>query len=82
MDTLLKKKLDREFELFSTRNFERPRKCKNPEQIRFYLQELSSMIDSFRDKSGYVPEAAYELLAQYNQEHNKWVYAEFKNSYC
>lgn len=81
MSTLDKRRVDREFQLFSSRNFERPRKCKNLEQIRFYVQELSFLISSFKESSGYVPTAAYELLAQYNQEQNKWIYANFRNAY-
>ena len=80
METFNKKRVDREFELFSSRNFEKPRKCKNIDQVRFYVQELSELISSFKRDAGYVPTAAYELLAQYNQEQNKWIYADYKNA--
>lgn len=81
MSSLDRRRIDREFQLFSNRNFEKPKKCKNLEQIRFYVQELSHLISSFKKSSGYVPAVAYELLAQYNQEQNKWIYANFQYAY-
>ncbi|MTI20312.1 hypothetical protein E1176_04695 [Fulvivirga sp. RKSG066] len=75
------KRIDREFELFTLRHFEKPRKCKNLEQVRFYVQELVEKIEDFKHRFDYVPEAAYQLLAQYNTIQNSMVFEEFKKTY-
>lgn len=66
---------------FTDRNFECPRKCKNPEQIRFYVRELSMKIEEYETRFNYVPNWAYTLLSQYTQVQNEFVYAEFRNTY-
>ncbi len=76
-----KKKLEFEFNSFAKRNFEKPGNCRNIDQIRFYVQELSQRIEEMKTTSGYVPDAAYRLLAQYNKVQNKLVYEYFKNTY-
>ena len=81
MSDLEKRRIDREFELFAMRNFEKPRKCKNLDQVRFYLQEVANKVQDFKAEFDYVPQRAYELLAQYNALHNSMVFAEFKNTY-
>lgn len=82
MTELDKKRIEREFEFFTSKNFEKPNRCKNTDQIRFYLQELSLMIQKLERRSNYIPASAYQLLAQYNQELNKYIYADFRNQYC
>lgn len=81
MSDLEKRRIDREFELFAMRNFEKPRKCKNLDQVRFYLNEVASKVQELEVQFNYVPESAYQLLAQYNTLHNTLVFKEFKNSY-
>jgi len=81
MEPYQKKRLDRQFELFTKKNFAKPSKCKNLEEIRFYIQELSLEIEQLKKEHGYVPNAAYELLSQYNRLQNKLVFAHFKNAY-
>lgn len=81
MSEFEKKRLDREFEIFASRNFEKPRRCKNLEQARYYVQELSDKVSDLKKRFNYVPESAYSLLAQYNQIQNKLIYREFKNTY-
>lgn len=81
MSEFEKKRIDREFQLFTARNFENPKRCKNLDQIRFYVQELSSKMEEFRNRFNYVPSNAYSLLTQYNQIQNKMVFTEFKNTY-
>lgn len=81
MSDLEKRRIDREFELFAMRNFEKPRKCKNLDQVRFYLNEVASKVQELEVQFNYVPERAYQLLAQYNTLHNTLVFKEFKNSY-
>lgn len=81
MSEFEKKRIDREFQIFTSRNFESPKRCKNLDQIRFYVQELSSKMEEFRSRFNYVPSTAYTLLTQYNQIQNKMVFAEFKNAY-
>ncbi|MEL7004502.1 MAG: hypothetical protein AAFN93_17475 [Bacteroidota bacterium] len=81
MESYEKKRLDRQFELFTKKNFEKPSKCKNLEEIRFYIQELSLEIEQMKKDFNYVPNAAYELLSQYNRLQNKLVFADFKNTY-
>ena len=81
MNRIEKKRIDREFAEFMKRNFEKPKKCKNLEQIRFYVRELSQKVEELKRRFNYVPDAAYLLLTQYNHLQNRWVYTEFKNRY-
>ena len=81
MSEFEKKRVDNEFHSFTKRNFEKPNKCKNLDQIRFYVGELSAKMDDFKNRFNYVPNRAYALLSQYNQLQNTMVYAQFKNSY-
>ncbi|GAA0893989.1 hypothetical protein GCM10009122_36690 [Fulvivirga kasyanovii] len=81
MSEFEKKKLDEQFSSFARRNFEKPKRCKNLEQIRFYVKELSAEVENFKQRFNYVPNSAYTLLAQYNSMQNSMLYADFKNSY-
>lgn len=81
MSEFEKKRIDREFQIFTSRNFESPKRCKNLDQIRFYVQELSTLVEDFKRRFNYVPDAAYNLLTQYNTIQNRLVFANFKNSY-
>lgn len=73
--------IESDLEKFAHRNFESPRKCKNPEQIRFYVRELCTKIEEYESRFNCVPNSAYSLLSQYNQIQNKMVYVEFRNTY-
>lgn len=81
MSEFEKKRLDAEFSSFAKRNFEKPARCKNLEQIRFYVNELSMKVDELKRRFNYVPDSAYVLLSQYNSLQNRMVYMNFKNSY-
>ena len=81
MSEFEKKRLDQEFQSFTKKNFESPKKCKNLDQIRFYVQELSSKMEEFKSRFNYVPNNAYSLLTQYNTIQNRIVFTNFKNSY-
>lgn len=73
--------IETELKKFADRNFERPSKCRNPDQIRFYVQELGSKIEEYKLRFNYVPNWAYSLLAQYTQIQNELVYIDFRNTY-
>lgn len=73
--------LESDLKKFTDRNFESPSKCKNPEQIRFYVQELCTKIQEYESKFNYVPNWAYSLLSQYNQVQNQMVHIDFRNTY-
>lgn len=77
-----KKTIDAEIRRFTTRNFERPSDCRNPEQIRYYIAELCQKIEECRKRFNYVPNWVYVLLAQYNARQNNMVHTEFRRSYC
>ncbi|MGK7389434.1 MAG: hypothetical protein ACNS60_03760 [Candidatus Cyclobacteriaceae bacterium M2_1C_046] len=81
MSEFEKRRLDREFQLFAVKNFENPRRCRNLDQIRYYVQELSGKVNEFKERYNYVPDNAYSLLAQYNNLQNRMLLNEFKNSY-
>ncbi|MBL6448868.1 hypothetical protein JMN32_21325 [Fulvivirga sp. 29W222] len=81
MSEFEKRKLDEQFSSFARRNFEKPKRCKNLEQIRFYIKELSSEVENLKLRFNYVPNSAYALLAQYNSIQNSMLYSDFKNSY-
>lgn len=73
--------IESDLKRFTERNFENPRKCKNPEQIRFYVRELCLKIEELESRFNYVPNWAYALLSQYNQAQNELVYLDFRNTY-
>ena len=81
MSEFEKKRIEREFQIFTAKNFESPKRCKNLDQIRFYVQELSTLVEDFKRRFNYVPNSAYSLLTQYNTIQNRLVFANFKNSY-
>ncbi|MCK6618307.1 MAG: hypothetical protein L6Q51_11765 [Cyclobacteriaceae bacterium] len=81
MTDLEKRKLELELRSFTSRNFERPSECRNLDQIRFYVQELCTKIEEYRDRFNYVPNWAYSLLAQYNAKQNFMIHTEFRNIY-
>lgn len=73
--------IETELKKFTDRNFESPNKCRNPDQIRFYVQELCSKIEECKIRFNYVPNWAYSLLAQYTKIQNELVYIDFRNTY-
>ncbi|HCM75928.1 MAG TPA: hypothetical protein DIS90_06075 [Cytophagales bacterium] len=73
--------IESDLKKFTERNFESPRKCRNPDQIRFYVSELCSKIEEYQNRFNYVPNWAYSLLAQYNQVQNEMVYVDFVKTY-
>ncbi|MEM6524558.1 MAG: hypothetical protein AAGF85_08820 [Bacteroidota bacterium] len=76
-----KKKLEFDFFGFIKKNFVKPRQCKNIDELRFYIKELSDKIEEMKMNHGYVPDSAYQLLADYNRLQNKILFTEFKNTY-
>lgn len=82
MNEYAKKKLESDFRDFAARNFETPATCRNIEQVRYYVQELCSKIEEYRDRFDYVPQWAYTLLAQYNSIHNSLLHSNFKEAYA
>lgn len=75
------KKIEMELRAFTSKNFEKPANCRNLEQIRFYIKELSRKIEEIESKCNYAPEWAYAMLAQYNARQNSFLLADFKNAY-
>lgn len=73
--------IESDLKKFADRNFESPRKCKNPEQIRYYVRELCLKIEECKTRFNYVPNWAYTLLSQYTQVQNELVYLDFRNTY-
>jgi hypothetical protein len=76
-----RKKFEIERSAPGAKNFEKPTDCRNPDQIRFYVEELCQKIDALERDFNYVPEWVYGLLAQCNVVQNRLLYVEFKNSY-
>ncbi len=81
MSEFEKKQLEKEFEKFTRINFEKPKKCRDLSQTRFYVQELCRKIEEFKWRFNYVPGTAYTLLAQYNSLQDKMIFQDFKNTY-
>jgi hypothetical protein len=73
--------LEMELKTFACQNFEMPSDCKNLDQIRFYIRELSMKIEEYKRRFNYVPSIAYTLLAQYNARQNSLVHREVRKSY-
>jgi hypothetical protein len=82
MSEFERRKIETDLRAFTSRNFVRPAECRNPDQIRFYVRELSVRIDELEKRFNYVPGWAYSLLAQYNAIQNQMVWVDFRNSYC
>lgn len=76
-----RKKIEMDLRLFTSKHLEKPSECRNPDQIRFYVRELSKKIADLESSCNYAPDWAYSLLAQYNAKQNSFVFAEFRNSY-
>jgi len=81
MSDFEKKQLEKEFNNFTKKNFEAPRRCKNLDQIRYYVKELSLKMDEFKKRFNFVPQHAYTLLSQYNSLQNKMVLTNFQQAY-
>lgn len=81
MSNYERKKIELEQRAFAAKSFEKQMDCKNPDQVRFYVEELCQKTDALERDFKYVPEWAYGLLAQYNTVQNGLLYVEFKNSY-
>lgn len=81
MSIFERNKIESDLKKFTDRNFESPRKCKNPDQIKYYVKELCTKIEECEKRFNYVPNWAYSLLAQYNQIQNEMVYVEFVKTY-
>lgn len=82
MTNFEKTKLDVALREFTQRNFEKPNKCKDLDQIRYYVRELCVKIDEYETKYQYVPEWAYVLLTQYNTIQNSLLYKDFRLMYA
>ena len=75
------KKLDVEFSRFARMNFDKPQKCKNIDQIRYYMNELTSKISELKQSFNYVPSDAHILLSQYNAAQNRIIHRNFQHTY-
>jgi hypothetical protein len=76
-----RKKIDLELKLFTSKNFEKPSDCRNPEQIRFYVRELCLKLEELERQFNYAPGWAYHLLSEYNAMQNTILHHEFITSY-
>ncbi len=76
-----RRKLEMELRTFTSKHFERPADCRNLEQVRFYVSELSNKIQEMEGRFDYVPTWAYSLLAQYNAQQNAMIHLNFRNTY-
>lgn len=76
-----KKKIEMEFKSF-THSLKRPADCKDADQIRLYISELSRKIEVCESESQYVPSWIYALISQYNHAHNRIVQSNFANDYA
>ena len=81
MSTQEKRMIERQFLTFTARHFEKPSRCKNIHQIRYYIAELSQKIDEFKSRFNYVPNRAYVLLSRYNATQNSLLLRDFVSEY-
>lgn len=70
-----RRKIELDLKAFTSRNFEKPADCRNPEQVRFYVKELCQKIEELEGHFNYAPQWAYSLLAQYNSRLNSMIHA-------
>ena len=78
MSDFEKTSIERELQVFTTRNFEDPSDCKNLEQIRFYLQELYQKMHELENRFNYVPSWAYALVERYHAKQNVLIHVPFR----
>jgi hypothetical protein len=76
-----RKRIEMELKNFTSKHFEKPSACRNLDQIRFYVAELSRKISELESRCNYAPEWAYAMLAQYNARQNTMLWADFKKAY-
>jgi len=72
----IKTRVDHQFDRFFKRHFEQPQKCRNVDQVRFYLGEISRKIEEYRRLYNYVPDKAEELLQSYKKLYNRMVHSD------
>jgi hypothetical protein len=76
-----KKEIEKQFQSFTAKHFEKPSHCRNIQQIGFYISELCLKIDELKKRFGYVPDNAYSLLSQYNATQNSLLLRNFVEDY-
>jgi SMC interacting uncharacterized protein involved in chromosome segregation len=81
MTRFQQKRLDVEFSRFTKMNFDKPQKCRNIDQIRYYMNELSAKIQELKRSFNYVPESAHVLMSQYNAAQNRLIHKNFQEAY-
>ena len=81
MNRFEQKKLDVEFARFTKMNFDKPQHCRNIDQIRYYMNELSEKIQELKRSFNYVPTSAHVLLSQYNAAQNRLIHKNFQEAY-
>lgn len=81
MSTQEKRMIEKQFLTFTAKHFEKPSRCQNIHQIRYYIAELSKKIDEFKSRFGYVPNQAYSLLSNYNATQNSMLFKHFLKEY-
>ena len=82
MNDYYRKRSEIEWKDFIHSNFEKPSACRNLEQIRYYIHEITHRIAAEKKVNGYVPDWAYTILAQYNEAQNKILLADFMKTYA
>lgn len=80
MTPFQKRLIEAEFRQFTGRHFVKPKDCKNHQQVSYYIHELCIRIEELRQNE-YVPDFAYQLLAEYQARQNGMVLKEFIASY-
>lgn len=81
MGVLIKERINKEFNNFVKKEILKPEKCKNLEQIRFYVNGLAQMIKGFQHKYDFVPDTAYGILDRFNKAQNRIIFKDYKNGY-
>jgi hypothetical protein len=73
-----RKYLDNALMDFTKRNFVKPEECKNPDQARYYTNELNIKMEEYRTRFKYVPEWAKILRTQYLLMQNSLINKNFR----
>lgn len=76
-----RKLIEQDFNRFTNKNLKKPAKCRNIDQIRSYIHQLSIKIEEFRLRFDYVPGSAYILLSEYNAYQNSILHRKFIKTY-
>lgn len=78
---LYHKEAEKEFRKYARKNLLNPRKINQLEQTRYFINELHTLINDFKNRFNYVPADAHLLFNEYQSIQDRMVYENFRQTY-